>query len=109
VTNLVQLEQQFLAHDLQCTHFSRFLLLCQIYLSVATLTDLSQDLEITMSQLCSPLPQICSFSSQIFGHESIILIFWSFWWLGYTLPELLRAGLTVVDVAEEVEVVVEEV
>lgn len=48
VANLVQLEQQLLAHDLQSAHFTRILLLGQIDLSIATLADLCENLEVTL-------------------------------------------------------------
>jgi len=48
VANLVQLEQQLLAHDLQSAHLTRVFLLGQVDLSIATLTDLCENLEVTL-------------------------------------------------------------
>ena len=109
MANLIQLEQQLLAHDLQRAHLSRVLLLGQVDLAVSTLTDLCENLEIAMSQLCSPLSQIGPLASEILGHERVVFVFGCLWRLGHARLELLCAALTLVHVAEEVEIVVEEV
>lgn len=54
MSDLIQFEQQALAHHLQRAYFLRISFLRQIDLSVAALTDLGEDLEIAMSQTSSP-------------------------------------------------------
>jgi len=55
VSHFVEFEQQFLSHDLKRTDFSSVFLLSEIDLSIATLANLSQDLEVTMSKAGSAL------------------------------------------------------
>ena len=48
MSDFVQLEKQFLAHDLQSANFLGILLLREIYLTIATLTNLCENLEIAV-------------------------------------------------------------
>jgi hypothetical protein len=63
VSDFIQLEQQFLAHDLESADFARILLLGKIDLSIPTLSNLSEDLEVTMSKSRSAFPQVCSLAA----------------------------------------------
>jgi len=56
--DLVQLEKKLLAHDLQRTDFPRILLRRQVDLSIATLSNLGENLEVTMLQSRTALSQI---------------------------------------------------
>ena len=47
VSNLIKLEEELLAHDLERAYFSRILLLCEEDLTVAALTDLGQNGEVS--------------------------------------------------------------
>lgn len=63
--DLVQLEKQLFAHHFQRTYFLRVLLLRQIHLSVPTLSDLRQDLEVAMAESCPTFAQVRPFSAQV--------------------------------------------
>jgi len=58
MSDLIELEQQILAHDFQRTDFACVLLLRQIHLTIATLTDLSENLEVSVSESSATLAQI---------------------------------------------------
>lgn len=49
MSNLVHLEQELLAHDLQSADLARIFLLRKIYLTIPTLTNLRENVEITIS------------------------------------------------------------
>lgn len=109
VSDLVELEQQLLAHDLQRADFPSILLLRQENLPVPTLSDLGENLEITLAQTNTTLPEIGTLSTSIFRPDWVVVFFGSgrwFWELG---TELVESILSSTNVAEEVEVVVEEV
>lgn len=107
--DLIQFEQQLLAHHLQRAHLARVLLLCQIHLSIATLADLRQDLEVVLAQTGPTLAQMRPFAAQVFEQRGLVFFGGCGGRIGIGGLELVVAGLAVVDVAEEVEVVVEEV
>lgn len=73
MSDLVQLEEKLLAHDLESADFLRVLLFGQVHLAIATLPDLCKDLEITVAKSGSPFPQIGSFSSKILVPGLLIL------------------------------------
>ena len=109
MSDFIQLEQQFLAHDLERTNFSRILLLGQVHLSITTLANLSEDLEITMAQASSPFAEVGAFAAEVFVQGGAVFFLrggGGFWIAGF---EGGGAGLALMNVAEEVEVVVQEV
>lgn len=73
MADLVQLEKQFLAHNLQCADLARVLLLGQIDLSIASLTDLSEDLEVALPQARPSLAQIGALTTEILCKGIIVL------------------------------------
>jgi hypothetical protein len=72
VSNLIQLEQQLLAHDLQGADLSGILLLSEEDLSISTLSNLCKDLEIALAKTDSTLSEIGTLSSNIFLPDRII-------------------------------------
>src|SRR4051794_1813419 len=66
MTDLIELEKQLLAHNLQRAYLTRILLLRQIHLSITTLTDLSQNLEITLAKTGTTLAEMGAFATEVF-------------------------------------------
>ena len=61
--DFIQLEEELFAHDFKRTNFSCILFGCKIYLSIASLTNLCEDLEIAVAKSCAALSQIGSLSA----------------------------------------------
>ena len=107
--DFVKFEQELLAHYFQGTDFSSVFLGCKIHLSVATLANLSEDLEVSMTKSRPALPKICSFSAQIFVFCRFVFFCrsgWRGWKLGI---EERFTILAVVHVAQEIKVMVQEI
>jgi hypothetical protein len=106
VPDLVELEQQLLAHHLQRAHLPRVLFLCQIHLPIAALTDLRENLKVSLPQSRAPLAKVCPLPSQILVEGIVVLGVRCRWWGRVLFIELGEAGLTCVHVGEQVVVVV---
>ncbi len=107
--DFIQFEEELLAHYFQCTDFSSIFLGCKIHLSIATLTDLGKDLEVSMTESCAAFSKIGSFPAQILVSCRIVL-FCGSGWRGWKLGVEERfTALAVVHVAEEVKVMVQEI
>lgn len=107
--DFIQFEQELLAHDFQGTDFSGVLFSGKVHLSVATLTDLGEDLEVSMAESRATLPEICSFSAQILVSCRFVLFCrsgWRSWKLGI---EECFTTLAVVHVTQEIKVMVQEI
>lgn len=104
--DFVQLEKQFLAHDLQRANFPSIFLGCKINLTIASLPDLSKDLKIAMSQPSPSLPQIGSLSAKVLVPGRLVLLLWGLRWRWHRAAENLFTVLTVVDVAQEIKVII---
>lgn len=109
MSDFIQFEEKLLAHYFQGTDFSSILLRCKIDLSIATLTNLSKDLEVTMMESCAALPKIGSFSAQILVSCSVVLFCRDGWRSRKLGVEERFTALAVVHVAQEVKVVVQEI
>lgn len=109
MANLVQLEQKLLAHHLQSAHFSRILLLRQKDLAVAALSNLCEDLEVSLPQPSPPLAEISSLSSKILIERLIVFVLRGSGRCGVLSLELGEAVLARVHVGEQIVVIVEEV
>ena len=107
--DLVKLEQKLLAHDLQRAYFFRVFLRRKIYLSVATLSNLGKDLEVTLTKSCSTLSKICTLPSKVFVFQLFIFLGRCPRWGRKLSVKSGLSGLTIVHVAEEVKVVVKKV
>jgi len=70
---------------------------------------LSEDLEITMAKSCTALPQICSLSAEVFVSRCFILLGRCGWRCRILGIEQLPTTLSMVYIAQEIEVVVKEV
>lgn len=81
----------------------------QIHLSITTLADLGQDLEVTVSQTSSTFAQVGPFSTEVFAEGTVILLLGSLWRSREGGLESSLSRLTVVNIREEIEVIVEEV
>lgn len=109
MTDLVQLEQQLLAHDLQRAHLLGVLLLGQKNLAITTLTDLGEDLEVTLAKSHPSLAEISSFPTGILGPHLVVGVIIGRGRRRELLFEGIEAVLTIASVGEEVKVVVEKV
>lgn len=109
VAHLVQLEQQLLAHDLQGAHLLRVLLLGQEHLTVTTLPDLCQDLEVALSESHTPLAQVCPLATGVLAPHLLIGLLIGLGRFRVFGAEGVEAALAVASIAQEIKVVVEEV
>lgn len=109
VADLIQLEQQPLAHDLQRAHLLRIFLLGQEHLTVASLPDLGKDLEVALAKTCPPLAEIGSLSASVFVPHLLVRLIWSLGRVGEFVLESIEAALTIANICEEIKVVVKEV
>lgn len=109
MANLIKLEQQLLAHDLEGTDFLCILLLSQKHLTIATLSDLCEDLKVALSESYPPLAEIGSFSTGILvPHVSVGIVVGVGRGRVFGL-EGIEPGLAVANICEEVKIIVEEV
>jgi hypothetical protein len=107
MSHLIQLEQQFLPHDFQRADLPSVSLLCQVDLTITTLTDLREDLEVAMSKACAALSESLVFSGKMvrsLGFECCRVCD-----CGQLLVDSCIARLSIANVREEIVVVVEEV
>lgn len=109
MSDFIKLEEEFLAHNLKSADFPGVLLLSEEDLSISTLANLGKNLEITLSKTNTSLAEIGSFSSGIFLPERIICFFWGFWRIRVFGFEMIEAVLTSTNIAQEVEVVIQEI
>lgn len=107
--DFIELEQEFFAHDLQSADFAGVLLLGQVDLTVATLADLRENLEVAMPQPGAPLPQVCALATKILVQNLVVLLFRCIGRGGELRLERGETVLSVVDVGEKVIVIVQEV
>ena len=107
--DFIQFEEELLAHYFQSTDFPGVFLGCKIDLSIATLTNLGEDLKVSVTKSCAAFPKIRSFSAQIFVSCRFVLFCgsgWRSWKLGV---EERFTALALVHVTQEVEVVVQKI
>lgn len=109
MSDLIKLEQELLAHDLERADLARILLRREIDLSIATLTNLCEDLEVTVAQPCTTLAQIGAFPAEIDLVRPFPFRISEALRLWVLSVKLCQAVLTVVDVGKEIIVVVEKV
>lgn len=106
MSNLIQLEQQLLAHNLQRTNLPSVLLLSEEDLSISALSNLCKNLEIPLAKTHSTLSQIGTLSTNIFLPDRIVCFFGSCWRIGEFGFEVAESVLSSSDVAQEVEVII---
>lgn len=107
--DFIQFEEELLAHYFQGTDFSSIFLGCKIHLSIATLTNLSKNLEVSMTESCAALAKIGSFSAQVLVSCRFVLFYrssWRAWELGV---EQRFTAVAVVHITEEVKVMIQEI
>ena len=107
VSDLVKFEEQLFAHDLQGTDLPGVLLLRQVYLAIATLTDLGQDLEVALSKSRPSLAEVRALPTQPLRFRSIIVGARPRIWIA--LVELLGPRFALAHVIEKVKVMIEKV
>lgn len=107
--DLIQFEEQLLAHDLQSAYLTRVLLLRKVYLSVSTLSDLGQDLEVALTQSGAAFTQVCTLATEIPIQRRLIFFDRGRGRGRIGGLELGLAVLAVVDIAEQVKVIIEEI
>ena len=71
--NFIKLEKQLLAHHFQRAYLPSIFLGSQEHLAVSTLSNLSEDLEVSMMQSRATFAQIGSFSAEVFVSCCFIL------------------------------------
>ena len=81
----------------------------QVNLTVSTLANLGQQLEIMLAQTGATLAQMSTLSTEILEQCRLVFVGRGFRWFGVGSTKLGLAGLAVMDIAEEVKIVVEEV
>lgn len=109
MSDLVELEQQLLAHNLERTHFSGILLLGKENLTVTTLADLRKNLEVALTQPSSSLAEICSLTAEILIKGFIVLSFGRRRRRRILCFELVEPVLPRVHIGEKVVVVIQEI
>lgn len=109
MADLVQFEEQLLAHDLQRTHLLGVLLLGQEDLAITALTDLCEDLEVTLSKSDPSLAEISSFPTGVLVPHLVVGVVVGLGRGRKLLLEGIQATLSIASVGEEVKIVVEEV
>jgi len=109
VANLIQLEEQLLAHDLQRADLSRVLLLGQEHLAIATLADLREYLEVGMPKANATFAQVSPLSACILVPHLIVRLLIGPGRRGELRLEGLEPVLSVSHISQEVEVVIEKV
>jgi hypothetical protein len=107
VSNLIQFKEQRLAHNLECANLLGIPLLGQVHLTVPTLTNLCEDLEIALSQASPAFSQICTLPTKVFGQRLVVFSFWHL--SGVLFLKLIETRLTNVYIAEQVIIVIEEI
>ena len=108
MSDFVKLKEKFLAHDFQSAHLLCVLLGCQEDLSVATLSDLGEDLKISLTQSCATFTEIGTFSSKVLVLHRVVFRR-SLGWCRVLCVELPMSKLSLMYIVEKIEVVVEEV
>ena len=109
MSDLVKFEQKLFTHYFQCTHFASVLFGCEVNLSIATLAHLGENLEVTVAQPCAALSQIRSLSAQIFVTCCFVFFDRSRWGSGKLRIKHGFPALTMVHIAEEVEIMIKKV
>lgn len=109
VSDLVELEQKLLAHNLESADLPGILLLCKVDLAITSLSDLSQDLEVSLAKTDTTLSQVCALSSSVLVPQWVVYIRRSSWWLRVLCSEMAQTVLTSTNIGQEVEVVIEEI
>lgn len=109
VPDLIQLEQKLLAHDLQRADLPSVLLLREVDLTITSLTDLGENLKVTVPQPGSSATQLCSFATKVLLQIGLIFFGVHRRWQRVVFLECVHAPLSGVNIAEKVVVVVEEV
>lgn len=109
MSNFVKLEQQLLAHNLQGTDFPSILLLCQENLTITTLTDLCEDLEIALAKTYTALAKVGTLSTSILLPDGLVGFFGSSRWLRELGLEVVESSLPLADISQKVKVVVQKI
>jgi hypothetical protein len=78
-------------------------------LTISTLADLGEDLEVAMSKTSATLSEVGSLSSEVFVQCRVIDLGWGVRRRWVCLLECSLSALTVVNVRKKVEVVIKEV
>lgn len=107
--DLIHLEQQLLTHNLQGADLLGVALLREVNLSIASLSNLSENLEVSIPKTGPPFPEVGSFLSQILFVSCFVLDIFGCRGFANIVMEICRASLAVVDVTKKIKVVVEEV
>lgn len=107
--DLIQFEEQLFAHDFERANFSSIFLLCQVDLTVSTLANLGQYLEVAMSKSGASLSKICPFTTGVFGPGGVVGFWVGSWRLRIAIFELDQAILTTVNITQQIVVMIKKV
>lgn len=91
--NLIKLEEELLAHNLQCADLPSILLLGEEDLAVTALTHLCKNLEITLAETNTALAEIGTLSPNIFLPHRIVGLFGGSWGLREFCLEVIESSL----------------
>ena len=78
-------------------------------MAIPALTDLRKDLKVSMSKTGAPFAEVGSFPAKILVQIGFVFLVRCCWWGRVVGRESVHALLAIVDVAEQVVVMVEEV
>lgn len=109
VADLVQLEQKLLAHYLQGAYLLRVLLLGQEYLTVTTLSDLREDLEVTLSESHTSFSQISPLATGVLAPHLLPGLLIGLGRIRVFRAEGVEATLAIAGIVQQIKVVVKKV
>jgi hypothetical protein len=109
VADLIELEEHPLAHDLQRTHLLGVLFLREVHLSVPALSDLGQDLKVTVTKPSSTLSEVGSFATEVLVQSCSVDLGRCVGGRRVLFMKLMESVLTCVDVAQKIEIMIQEV
>lgn len=109
MSDFVELEEELLAHDLESTDLSGVFFLREVDLTIATLADLGKNLEVTMPESSPAFAQICALAAEVLRQVCIVLVSGSCRGIWVVLVKCVNALLSVVNIAQQVVVIIEEI
>jgi len=109
MSDLVKLEEKFLAHHLESADLSGILLLSEENLTITTLSDLCENLEVSLAKTNTTLSQVRTLSPSVFVPKRIISLCWRNRRSRIFCLEMAETILTSTNVCQEIKVVVEKI
>lgn len=98
MSDLIEFEQKFLTHDLERADLSGIFLLGKIDLAISSLSNLCENLKITLAKTNTALSQVRTFSAGILVPQWVIDFGWGGRWFRVFCLEVVETGLASADV-----------